>query len=383
MSKVLTIFGTRPEAIKLAPVILHLEESAGLRTINVATAQHTDLLYPVLEQFRIRVDHDLQVMEPDQDLHEIFGRTFFALRPILERERPDLVLVQGDTTSALAGALAAFYLKVPVGHVEAGLRTGDFSHPYPEEMNRHLITRVARWHFAPTELNRMNLLAEGVPPENVFVTGNPGIESLQTVLDHPISAPQVDEVMRKAGGKRLLVLTAHRRESFGGPMLAAFRELRSFVDRHPEVAIVFPMHPNPNVVAAADQELRRHERIHIIPPLDYAGFIQLMQQAWLIVSDSGGVQEEAPTLGKPLIVLRQVTERPEALECGVAKLTGEAPGGLAELLEEAAAPGSWAENIRRTENPFGPPDGGRRVAEAIENVLADQRKTMMATRPSE
>ena len=378
MFKVLAIFGTRPEAIKLAPVLLHLERCAGVRTIHVATAQHTDLLYPVLEQFRIRVDHDLQVMEPDQDLHEIFGRTFFALRPILENERPELVLVQGDTTSALAGALAAYYLQVPVGHVEAGLRSFDYSHPYPEEMNRRLITRVAQWHFAPTELNRANLLAEGVAPENIFVTGNPGVESLQTVLAHPATSVLVEKVLRDVSRKKLLVLTAHRRESFGGPMESAFRTLRTFVETHPDVALVFPMHPNPNVTAAAEHQLRDHARIHIIPPLDYSGFIQLLQHAWLIVSDSGGVQEETATLGKPLIVLRQVTERPEALECGVARLTGDFPGGLEELLEEAAAPGSWAEAVRPVVNPFGAMDSGLRVANAIERILQPRLATVSA-----
>jgi UDP-N-acetylglucosamine 2-epimerase (non-hydrolysing) len=299
--KVLTVFGTRPEAVKLAPIIRGLEACPSVQTINVTSAQHTDLLYPFLEQ--IRVDYNLQVMEPNQTLNGTAARILASLDAVIACEQPDLVLVQGDTTTAFAGALAAFHRSVPIGHIEAGLRSGNPDSPFPEETNRRLITRLASFHFAPTIRNRDTLLAEGIDWRNIFVTGNPVVDSLNSILENSIDSPYVQQLLAKTDGLQRIVLTAHRRESFGHVMLENFETLRHFVENHKDTALIFPVHPNPEVVRTARRVFRGQKRIHLIEPLCYTDFIRLMSNAWLIVSDSGGVQEEAPTLGKPLLIL--------------------------------------------------------------------------------
>jgi UDP-N-acetylglucosamine 2-epimerase (non-hydrolysing) len=370
VGKVLTLFGTRPEVVKLAPVVRHLESAGGaVQTLNVCSGQHEDLLRPFVRLFRIRVDHDLKVMAPDQSPSAVCSRVLQSLDGLLERERPDLMLVQGDTTTAMAGALAGFHRGVPVGHVEAGLRSGDVSSPYPEEMNRRLITRLATYHFAATPRNRRTLVAEGVDESRVFVTGNPVVDAVSSVVAEAVPGPTVDAALASTEGLRRIVLTTHRRESFGAAMTGNMRVLRRFVDAHEDAALVFPVHPNPVVVKAASSLLDAHPRIHLMPPLGYEDFLVLLSRAFLAVSDSGGVQEEAPTLGKPLLVLRENTERPEALECGIARLVGGRPERLAALLEEAWRPGSWAERAERTENPFGKGDSGRRIAEIVSGLL--------------
>jgi UDP-N-acetylglucosamine 2-epimerase (non-hydrolysing) len=368
--KVLTVFGTRPEAIKLAPVIRELEtRGPRIRVVNVLSGQHKELVRPFVELFELRTDYDLEVMRPNQTPGQAFARVMELLDPILERERPDLVLVQGDTTTVLAGALAAFYRKIPVGHVEAGMRSGDPLSPFPEEMNRRVVTRLATYHFAATEWNRTTLLAEGVPPAQVFLTGNPVVQALYTLLDKSRPSAAAQALLHATSGLRRVLLTTHRRESFGGTLEGNLRVMRAFVERHADVAVIFPVHMNPQVDGPSRNILGGHPRIHLTEPLRYEDFIVLLAQAWLIVSDSGGVQEEAPTLGKPVLVIRENTERPEAISAGVARLVGGQPENLARMLEETYSDGRWADEVRRVPNPFGAADSGRRIADAVEQIL--------------
>jgi UDP-N-acetylglucosamine 2-epimerase (non-hydrolysing) len=369
--KILTIFGTRPEVIKLAPVIQQLESrSRCFRTVNVTSSQHMDLLYPFVQLFGLRIDHDLKLMEPGQTPTGVCARVLGALEPILSWEQPDLILVQGDTTTAMAGALSGFYQRIPVGHVEAGLRSGNSYNPYPEEMNRRLITRLATYHFAATVHNRDTLLSEGLAPENIVVTGNPVVDALYTMLERSIMTPAVNELLESTRGLKRIVLTTHRRESFGDVLERNLRVLRSFIDRHEDVALVFPVHPNPAVVAPTTALLSGHPRIYLIQPLNYQDFIGLLSHAWLLVSDSGGVQEEAPTLGKPLLILRENTERPEAVQAGVARLVGGDSAGLATMLEAVYGDDTWVRQMQSVENPFGRGDSGKRIVEAIGEFLS-------------
>jgi len=368
--KVLTLFGTRPEVIKLAPVIRALERPGrGFETVNVLSGQHADLVRPFLASFAVRVDHDLRIMEPGQTPSLVCARVLAALDPLLKRTTPDVVLVQGDTSTTLAGALAAFHRSVPVGHVEAGLRSGDVTSPFPEEMNRRLVSRLATWHFAATERNRATLLGEGVDAERVFLTGNPVVDALLDVRERAAAGPALAPTLAATAGLRRIALTSHRRESFGQAMRGNLDALRRFVETHADVALVFPVHPNPAVVAETRAALGAHPRIHLLAPLGYEDFVALVAASWLVVSDSGGVQEEAPSLGRPLLILRENTERPEAVLSGLARLVGGRPERLAELLEEAAKPGSWVESVSRIENPFGRGDAGERIAGVLEELL--------------
>jgi UDP-N-acetylglucosamine 2-epimerase (non-hydrolysing) len=370
VAKVLTIFGTRPEVIKLAPVIHELEARPfAFQTVNISSSQHTDILYPFVKLFGLRVDHDLQVMRANQTPNGVCARVLSALDPILTEEKPDLILVQGDTTTAMASALAGFHRRIPVGHVEAGLRSGNSLSPYPEEMNRRVITRLAAYHFAATPHNRKNLLAEGVEADSIFVTGNPVVDALNSILSEATVPPEAEKLLLATRGKKRIILTTHRRENFGEAMADNLRVLRRFVEAHQDSALIFPVHPNPAVGNVARAILSGHPRIHLTGPLDYLEFIVLLSHAWLIASDSGGVQEEAPTLGKPLLILRENTERPEALESGVARLVGGSAEVLHSMLEEAWLEGSWAANIARVENPFGRGDSGKRIADSILKAL--------------
>lgn len=383
--KVLTIFGTRPEIIKLAPVINALETHEGqMQTINVATAQHTDLLYPFAERFGVRLDYDLQAMRPGQTPAQLCARIMAELSDIMAEEEPDMVLVQGDTTTALAGALTAFYQNIPVGHVEAGLRSGDAQSPFPEEMNRRLISQMATYHFAATENNRQALRAEGVAPENIFVTGNPVVDALQSLAGNLRPSPMVAHILTETTHLRRVVVTTHRRESFGAIMEDNLSALRCFIDRHRDTALIFPVHPNPAVTAAADEILSGHPRIYLLDPLSYEDFLSVMAHAWLIVSDSGGVQEEAPSLRKPLLILRENTERPEAVTSGIARLVGGNPKRLFHLLEEAAQPGSWVETLAQVANPFGKGDAGMQIADLVARLVGAETlvKTAASVTPS-
>jgi len=371
MNRVLTLFGTRPEVIKLAPVIRQLELfDQCFQTINVTSGQHTDLLYPFIELFGLRVDHDLKAMEPNQKPNTLCARILQLLDPILELERPDLVLVQGDTTTALAGALASFYHGIPIGHVEAGLRSGNIQSPYPEEMNRMLITRLATYHFAATSRNRQTLLNEGIDPNKIFLTGNPVVDALHYTLGHSGEMGMaVRTLLHQTRNLRRIVLTTHRRESFGGAIGANLRALCQFVKEHEDVALLFPVHPNPNVRIPAEEICKGIPRVFLTEPLNYTDFIVLLSNSWLIASDSGGIQEEAPSLGKPLLILRDNTERPESVEAGVARVVGGCAVALIAMLEETYENGSWAESVTRTQNPFGSGDSAERIVMNIKHLL--------------
>ena len=372
--KILTLFGTRPEIIKLAPVIHQLESRTDVfQSFNVTSSQHTNLLYPFVQLFGIRVDRDLKVMQPNQTPNQVCSAVLASLDPILEEERPDLILVQGDTTTAMAGALAGFHRRIPVGHVEAGLRSGNCYSPYPEEMNRRLISRIATYHFAATPHNRAALLSEGVVEETVFVTGNPVVDSLQGLLKHSVKSAFLEDLLKATEGLKRIVLTTHRRESFGHAMSENLKVIRNYIERYHDTALLFPVHPNPAVSGPAVSILSGHPRIHLLKPLNYDDFINLLSRAWLIVSDSGGVQEEAPTLGKPLLILRENTERPEVVESSVARLVGGSPKNLAAMLEEVRQEGSWANQIGEVENPFGQGDSGKRIVEIIAELLSEVR----------
>jgi UDP-N-acetylglucosamine 2-epimerase (non-hydrolysing) len=379
IKKILTLFGTRPEVIKLAPVIQALQaRPESFTTVNVSSSQHTDLLHPLIDDFKIRLDHDLKVMQPNQTLSSLSARVLTALDPVLVAEKPDLVLVQGDTTTALAGAMAAFHRHVPVGHVEAGLRSGNSQSPFPEEMNRRMISRIATLHFAATLNNRNILLDEGVAPDCVFVTGNPVVDALSQMVERATPSAATLDLLRKTHNLQRILLTTHRRESFGERMSDNLKVLRDFIRLHREKALIFPMHPNPSVSGPAREILADCERIYLIPPLDYQQFVVMMSKAWLIVSDSGGVQEEAPTLGKPLLVLRENTERPEAVEAGCAKLVGR-PDLLAAALEEACGESSWIKSVTSIANPYGNGTAAAQIAQCVAANLNTEAPTELVS----
>ncbi len=362
--KVAVVFGTRPETIKLAPVVKELRKR-NIPTTVIVTAQHRQMLDQMLAVFSLVPDHDLSVMQENQDLFHVTSAVLGRIKPVLEAEKPDVLLVQGDTTTTFAASLAAFYLKIPVGHVEAGLRTWDPMNPFPEEMNRQLTTRMTTHHFPPTAWAKDNLLKEGINPASVHVTGNTVIDALLMIVDpkHRFTAAPLSTI--DFDGRKVILLTSHRRENFGAPMAGVFEACRDLVKEHADAELVYPVHPNPNVKEAAIRILGNQPRIHLIEPLEYQTFIQVMNKSYLILTDSGGVQEEAPTLGKPVLVLRTTTERPEAIEAGTAKLMGT-DGALirreaSRLLTDRAA---YDEMANKT-NPYG--DG--RAAERIVDVI--------------
>lgn len=368
--KILILFGTRPEVIKFAPIIRELRSKPEFfETTIVSSGQHTDLLAPFLEIFGIKPDFDLRVMSPNQTPSDVCARVMTALDKILAAEKPDVLLVQGDTSSALAGALAAFHRRIPVGHVEAGLRSGNPLSPFPEEMNRRLISQVATFHFAATEHNSETLFAEGFDPARVFVTGNPVVDSLNQILGDSRPGEKIKDLLAETAGLKRILLTTHRRESFGDVMSQNLFALRRFVEDHADVCLLFPVHPNPAVRKATREVLSEHPRIRLIDPLGYADFVHLLANAWLIVSDSGGVQEEAPSLGKPLLVLRENTERPEALWSGVAKLVGSDSREFARMLEENYADESWIASVGTVANPFGDGTAAKKIAGILKNSL--------------
>ena len=372
---ILTLFGTRPEVIKLAPVIQELSALPSFRVVNVFSRQHTELASPFIELFDIPVHYDLAVMRDGQTPSGVCARVMEALDPVLAREQPQMILVQGDTTTVLAGALAAFHRKIPVGHVEAGMRSGDVFNPFPEEMNRRLATQMSSFHFAATDRNRRTLLREGVADEKIYVTGNPVVQALHWLAERSQPSAATVKLIERTHGTKRVLLTTHRRESFGEKMEQNLRVLRAFIERHEDTSLIFPVHLNPNVQSPAAEILGGHPRIHLIAPAGYADFITLISQAWLVVSDSGGVQEEAPTLGKAVLVLRENTERPEGIEAGVAKLVGARPERLNELLEEARHENSWIHRVRSMANPFGTRESGKRIAEAVVHILKGERPT--------
>ncbi|MGQ0734069.1 MAG: non-hydrolyzing UDP-N-acetylglucosamine 2-epimerase [Acidobacteriota bacterium] len=361
--KLVVTFGTRPEGVKLAPVVDVLRRR-GAHVVTVATSQHRELLAQALRVFRIVPDRDLDVMRPKQRLADLSARILPAMADLLEEERPDAVLVQGDTTSTFVCALAAFYANIPVAHVEAGLRSYDAANPFPEEINRRLAGTLARWHFAPTETARGNLLREGVAPDRIHVTGNTVVDALELIVRSPEFAESPAPVPR-ALGRRTILVTLHRRESWGTRLEAMCRVLGEVAGRHPDLDVVFPVHLNPTVRASIDASLAGRDRVHLIEPLDYTTFLKQLQASWLVVTDSGGVQEEAPSFGVPTLVLREVTERVEALDAGVARLVGTSPHAIVAAIEELLRDPSTYHRMTGPARPFG--DG--RAAERIADVL--------------
>lgn len=337
MKKVMLIFGTRPEAIKMAPLVKAFQARADqFETIVTVTGQHRQMLDQVLDLFEITPDYDLNIMKPGQDLFDVTSRVLTGMRDVLDRAKPDLVLVHGDTSTSTAAALAAFYRQIPVGHVEAGLRTGDIYSPWPEEMNRLITSRIAALNFSPTEQARQNLLRENVAPEKITVTGNTVIDALQMVVDKIENTPGLeDEVKRQIkdsgydlglqdSGRRLILITGHRRENFGNGFMRICHAIRELAAKYPDVDLLYPMHLNPNVRKPIAEVFSGNTpaNVHFIEPLEYLPFVYLQKRSYLILTDSGGIQEEAPSLGKPVLVMREVTERPEALEAGTIRLVG-------------------------------------------------------------
>lgn len=378
--KILILFGTRPETIKLAPIIRQLRSGSEFETVTISSSQHTSLLRPFLDIFNIESNYDLKVMTDNQTPNEVIGKILDKLDKVLESEKPDLILVQGDTSTTLAGAMAGFNRKIPVGHVEAGLRSGDIYSPFPEEMNRRLISQLATFHFAATERNRRSLLAENVHSENVYLTGNTVVDALKFILKNLVISDNISALIGKTSGLKRILLTTHRRESFGETMSENLKVIREFVEKNARTCLIFPVHPNPNVRGIANDILSGHDRIHLIEPLDYRDFIGLARRSWLIVSDSGGVQEEAPTLGKPVLILRENTERPEAIRAGVAKLVGGKPKTLKRLLEENYAVDSWVKSVREVANPFGDGRSAQRIVDIILRAFETEDKHAGAAR---
>ncbi len=367
-ANVLVLFGTRPEAIKLAPVIHELKKIPHFHTTVVSSSQHTDLLKSILDVFKIRTDYDLKVMTANQSPNQVLSKTIKSLDKILARENPDLIIVQGDTTTTLAGALAGFNRDIAVGHIEAGLRTGDIQSPFPEEMNRKLTSQLATFHFAATRENRQNLLREQIRESRIFVTGNTIVDALQHIRKNPKPSEELVSLLEDTAEQKRILLTTHRRESFREYMGKNLHVLRKFVERRKNVTLIFPVHPNPIVRKITDEYLANHKRIHLIDPLDYMDFVHLMENSWLIVSDSGGVQEEAPTLGKPVFILRENTERPEAIRCGIAKLVGGNPVHFARMLEDNYLAETWINSVKQVQNPFGDGKSARRIAKILSDL---------------
>jgi UDP-N-acetylglucosamine 2-epimerase (non-hydrolysing) len=368
--KVLSVFGTRPEAIKMAPVVKALAEAKGIESEVCVTAQHRQMLDQVLALFAITPDYDLNVMTPGQDLTGITSAVLSGMKDVLARSKPDLVLVHGDTTTTFAASLAAYYARAAVGHVEAGLRTGDLQSPFPEEANRKLAGVLTSLHFAPTVRARDNLLKENVPPENITVTGNTVIDALLQVTARIAGdkslAQQLDDGLALPQGKRIILVTGHRRENFGGGFERICDALALLAER-PDVCIVYPVHLNPNVKTVVEARLGAKPNIKLIPPLDYLPFVRLMAQADLILTDSGGVQEEAPSLGKPVLVLRDVTERPEAVTAGTVRLVGTDVARITReahrLLDDKA---EW-QRMSLAHNPYGDGSAARQIVDTIQN----------------
>ena len=369
---ILVVFGTRPEAIKLFPVIRALSLATGRPVRTCVTAQHRGMLDQVLAIAGLTPDHDLDLMEPGQSLDRLTARLLTGLGEVMDREAPAVVVVQGDTATAMAGALAAYYRKVPVAHVEAGLRSGDIYQPWPEEVNRRMIAPIAALHFAPTETAAAALRAEGIAAERVHVTGNSVIDALHwtrsRIAAEPALAADLDPVLARMVGRRIVLVTTHRRENFGDGMAAIARALRRIAARA-DVGILFPVHPNPQVASVMDRELGDHPGIARIAPLDYPHFVRALDAAHIVLTDSGGVQEEAPALGKPVLVMRETTERPEGVAAGTARLVGTDEDRIvAELFALLDQPDRYAA-MARAHNPFGDGDSADRISRIITHAL--------------
>ena len=359
--KIMLVFGTRPEAIKMCPLVKELKTRDSVKTVVCVTGQHRKMLDQVLRAFNVAPEYDLSIMKEKQTLFDITINILDSMRAVLEKEKPDVVLVHGDTSSTFAAALACFYLGIPVGHVEAGLRTYNIHSPYPEEFNRQAVGVIAEYHFAPTELSKANLLKEGKKEESVFVTGNTAIDALKTTVRKGYSHPELEW----ASDSRLIMITAHRRENIGEPMRRMFRAIRGIVDEFPDVKAIYPIHMNPAVRNIAAKELIGGGRVHIIEPLDVLDFHNFLARSYLVLTDSGGIQEEAPSLGKPVLVMRDTTERPEGVAAGTLKLVGTSEDVIYDSFKRLLEDESLYQEMSRASNPYGDGFASKRIADIL------------------
>lgn len=375
MKKILIAYGTRPELIKMAPLIRAVNDSSSLKAVTCSTGQHRELLHQVLEFFEIENHHTLNVMKANQDLFDVTGSLLSQLREVLVKAAPDLVLVQGDTTTAFVTALCASYLKIPIGHVEAGLRTFDKGSPFPEELNRTLISKCADYHFAPTDLAVKNLLQEGIESSRIFKVGNTGVDALLWAASAQTQDSFLSQLLPSQ--KKWILFTSHRRENFGAPMEALFSAVRQFAETHPQWQIVFPVHPNPNVKRLAQEKLGDFSGVTLLEPLDFGDLVWLLQRVAFVVTDSGGLQEEAPTFGKPVLVMRETTERSEAITAGCAELVGVEPKKLLHWMEQLSQTQSLTyRRMARAQNPFGDGTASQQIVKILETSFA--QKTVKA-----
>ena len=362
MKKVMVVFGTRPEAIKMCPLIKELKSRTSLETIVCVTGQHRQMLDQVLEVFNIIPDYDLDIMKDRQTLFDVTTSILEKIRKVLENEKPNIVLVHGDTTTTFAAALASFYLQIPVGHVEAGLRTYNIYSPYPEEFNRQSVGIISEYSFAPTELSRNNLLKEGKKEESIYVTGNTAIDALRTTVNENYT----HEYLQWVGNSKLIMITAHRRENLGETMKNMFRAIRRVMKEHPDVKAIYPIHMNPSVREIADKVLGNETRIKIIEPLEVVDFHNFLNKSYLILTDSGGIQEEAPSLGKPVLVMRDTTERPEGIKAGTLKLVGTSEESIYLNFKELLNNEEEYQRMSKANNPYGDGLASKRIADILE-----------------
>lgn len=368
MKKVMLIFGTRPEAIKMCPLVKELKQKDDISTIVCVTGQHREMLEQVLHVFQVKPDYDLAIMREKQTLFDVTTGVIHDLKPVLEKENPDVVLVHGDTTTAFAAALACFYLHIPIGHVEAGLRTYNLNSPFPEEFNRHAISVVADYNFAPTERSKQNLLNEGCKSDSIYVTGNTAIDALKTTVRKDFEHPVLDW----ADDSKLIVLTAHRRENLGDPMRHMFMAIKRLVDERDDLKVVYPIHMNPVVRSIADEIFSNDEHFKIIEPLDVLDFHNLLARAYLILTDSGGIQEEAPSLGKPVLVMRDTTERPEGIAAGTLKLAGTDENTIYDICTELLTDSRAYDKMSKAANPYGDGYACKRIVRILTERLLYQ-----------
>ena len=364
MKKVMLVFGTRPEAIKMCPLVKELKTREDLKTVVCVTGQHRQMLDQVLQAFHVVPDYDLSIMKDKQTLFDITSNILNRIKAVLEEVRPDVVLVHGDTSTTFVTALACFYLQIPVGHVEAGLRTYNIYSPYPEEFNRQAVGIISQYNFAPTELSRQNLLKEGKKPETIYVTGNTAIDALKTTVREDYTHPELEW----AKDSRLIMITAHRRENLGQPMKNMFRAIRRCLDEHPDVKAIYPIHMNPVVRQTADEILGGEDRIHIIEPLEVLDFHNFLARSYMILTDSGGIQEEAPSLGKPVLVMRDTTERPEGITAGTLKLVGTDEEVIYRSFKLLLENGEEYAKMSSASNPYGDGFACRRIADILEKA---------------
>lgn len=365
MKKVMVVFGTRPEAIKMCPLVPELKSRPELDVTLCVTGQHRQMLDQVLEAFDVHPDYDLSIMKEKQNLFDVTVNILERIKSVLDEVRPDVVLVHGDTSTTFVTALACFYMQIPVGHVEAGLRTYNLYSPYPEEFNRQAVSIIAKFNFAPTELAKQNLVKEGKEEGSIYVTGNTAIDALKITVKPDYTHPELEW----AAGKRLIIITAHRRENLGEPMRHMFRAIRRIIDAHPDVCAIYPIHMNPLVREAAEAELGGCDRVHIIPPLDVLDFHNFIARSYMILTDSGGIQEEAPSLGKPVLVMRDTTERPEGIAAGTLKLVGTDEEVIYSAFKQLLEDEEEYKKMGRASNPYGDGLACRRIADVLVRQL--------------